>query len=59
VTSTERISTARRDVRGAQMLMLRAANHPDPVETRRASVRAASLLRSAADTLDDRGRLTE
>jgi len=35
----------------------RAQEHPDPVEQRRAMVRAATHFRRAADELDDEGRL--
>lgn len=37
----------------------RASEHPDPVEQRRAMVRAAEHYRRAADELDDRQRLSE
>jgi hypothetical protein len=37
----------------------RASEHPDPVEQRKAVVRAALHLRRAADELDDQGRLQE
>jgi hypothetical protein len=37
----------------------RASEHPDPVEQRRAMVRAAVHYRRAADELDDQRRLEE
>jgi hypothetical protein len=37
----------------------RAQEHPDPVEQRRAMVRAAAHFRRAADELDDGQRLEE
>jgi hypothetical protein len=54
-----RVDFALEHSRAADVEIAQAESNPDPVQQRRALVRAAKHLRVAADELDDHGRLTE
>lgn len=54
-----RMEIALDHVQAAKKELERASEHPDPVEQRRAMVRAAHHYRKAADQLDDEGRIAE
>lgn len=59
MTIYARMETALDHAHAAKKEIERATEHPDPVEQRRAIVRAAEHYRRAADELDDRQHLTE
>lgn len=59
MTIDTRMEVALDHALAAKKELERASEHPDPVEQRKAMVRAARHYRTAADELDDQGRLEE